>query len=441
MISAYLTSPLISRFFTTFPVVFLALWFSVCITPTVAAEDNTRTIVQVPIDHSDSDSVLYTIVVEFGAPFDPEKPTVFLIADGQQFYVREGAIAKLQGELFGSSFNVAGIIGRGSLLHHETARSEIISETGEVDWAAAWWLFRVEQWVEDIEAVRSAILGDTGKAMLFGRSGGGGLVHRYLAVYGQNISRAFTSSPVSPQWISYAGFDFDKFWTEFGASHPEAQSRLLALVKHGDFDRKRVAMAFQRQNFFVPHQEIADARLQLLELFEGGGDALDEILQTYQVSAMEGFLKTEAAIPSRVRLYEFATPFLMQWEIQDDQLNPDIEVILHFASPLIAARQQGKLLTLPFNNHNLNPAPFVNSEVFILAARWDHTVDYRGALALAARYPRSVYWLADDNHTFDSMVRHGHYTSVLQSFLADGIGSKTLRESTSHAEALRWRGH
>ena len=396
--------------------------------------------VDVPIDHALPDGGSYEVIVEFGAPFDPRKPTVFVIADGQQFYVREGAVSRLQDDLFGREINVAGLIGRGSLLSHEAARSQVIDATGEVDWAAAWRLLRAAQWIEDIEAVRAEVLGERGKVMLFGRSGGGLLVHQYLTIHGDNVSRAFTSAPVANPWSAFAGLDADRFWTEIGASSPDAQKRVLALLDRGDFERSRIAMAFQRQNFFVPHDEIAEARLELLALLEAGeSGALSGRLDAYQVAAVEAFFASEAAIPSRVRLYEFALPFLPAWRVEPRELNPDIEVVLHAASPLIVAADAGAISAQP--PENLLPAlrqPF-GPEVFVLAARWDHTVDYRGALALAARYADSVFWLADDNHTFAALVEHGLYAALLQSFLVHGTDSPELRAATARAEAHRWR--
>src|SRR5262249_7886654 len=71
--------------------------------------------IMVPFDHKSS-AVPGTgpLYFEFGARFDASKPTVLVIADGQQYYVRKGTVAALQKDLFGDAFNVVGIVTRGT---------------------------------------------------------------------------------------------------------------------------------------------------------------------------------------------------------------------------------------------------------------------------------------------------------------------------------------
>jgi hypothetical protein len=64
----------------------------------------------VPVDYSNPKSGFTTIHYELGSDFSPGKPTIFIIADAQQFYIRKGAIEQLQNSLFDSAFNVVGII-------------------------------------------------------------------------------------------------------------------------------------------------------------------------------------------------------------------------------------------------------------------------------------------------------------------------------------------
>src|SRR5918911_1145782 len=69
--------------------------------------------IEVPLDYKAPEMGRAPLYFEFGASFDPTKPVVFIIADGQQFYVRRGSVAELQHTLFGDAFNVVGIVGRG----------------------------------------------------------------------------------------------------------------------------------------------------------------------------------------------------------------------------------------------------------------------------------------------------------------------------------------
>ena len=117
---------------------------------------------------------------------------VFIIADGQQFYVRRGAIAQLRKSSFGDAFNVVGIIGRG--FTQEFARA-VQDASGQTRWALAWRVFNSEQWVEDIDTVRRKLVGQRGGILLYGASGGAYLVHQYLMKYGAHVQRAFRLRP------------------------------------------------------------------------------------------------------------------------------------------------------------------------------------------------------------------------------------------------------
>jgi hypothetical protein len=76
------------------------------------------------------------------------------MADGQQVYVRKESVKALQDKLFGSAFNVVGIVTRGST--PEFIQSTL-APTGKPDWLKAWQVFNSDQWLDDIEAVRKAV--------------------------------------------------------------------------------------------------------------------------------------------------------------------------------------------------------------------------------------------------------------------------------------------
>lgn len=395
--------------------------------------------VMLPIDHQNPESGNFAAYVEFGARFDPLKPTVLVVNDGQQFFVRRGAMTALQEQLFGDGMNVVGIVGRGALQDNPELLQRIQPESGNTDWLMAWQLLRAYQWVEDIETVRRALLGDVGRIMLFGRSGGGLLVHEYLARHGDHVARAFTSAPASSASSALLGLQFDTFWEEMDSGDGQIHHRIRAVMRSGRVDRLSLATAFQRQNFFVPAARIAEARLQLLATFENGSDAeLQDVLAEYQVSAMQQFNNSVRAIPSRVRLFEFALPYLESWQMQDDRLDPDIEVILASSAPLRALAEHGQLdLTAATLDHRL--LHDVAAELFVMVGRWDHVVDYRGSIALAASYPNAGIYIADDNHTFQKMNEAGIYQDILQAFLLHGRESAAFAEVAADSEAYRWR--
>jgi hypothetical protein len=148
-----------------------------------------ETAVRVPIVYEDPAAGTATVTLDFGAPFDRHKATVLVIADGQQFYVRSGAMADLQKSTFGDGVNVVGIVTRGTTPAFIQAS---LDPTGKPDWIKAWRIFNSIEWIRDIESVRKSLVGEGGKIDLYGRSGGGYLVHQYLAQYGEHVDRAFT---------------------------------------------------------------------------------------------------------------------------------------------------------------------------------------------------------------------------------------------------------
>jgi pimeloyl-ACP methyl ester carboxylesterase len=149
--------------------------------------------VAVPFDYANPASGTFPLYYELGRPFDRTKPTVFAVVDGQQFYVRRNALRGLQNSLFGDRFNVVGIPGRGMA----EAVLNRASRDGATDWRLAWSMLRSDQWIEDIERVRQSLVGRQGRISLYGRSGGGFLVHQYLTRYGDHISTVFTQAAVN----------------------------------------------------------------------------------------------------------------------------------------------------------------------------------------------------------------------------------------------------
>ena len=114
---------------------------------------------RVHVDHWDPLAGTTEIHYEFGAAFSPGKPTIFIIADAQQFYVRKGAVARLQATLLDSTFNVVGIIGRN---YNDELRDLVTDPSGEVDWVKAHKIFSWPQYVNDIEEVRKKVVGPEG---------------------------------------------------------------------------------------------------------------------------------------------------------------------------------------------------------------------------------------------------------------------------------------
>jgi len=390
--------------------------------------------IDVPFDHSNPDLGTGSIYYEFGRPYDEAKPVVIVISDAQQFYIREGEVAKFQERWFGDAFNVLGIVGRGTSPEFIQAT---IRDDEKPDWIKAWKIFNYSQWLADIDAVRQTVLGADGQILVYGESGGAMLAHQYLAEYGRHVSRAFTRAVVNPYIVGQLRLNSDRFWKEVGEYDPDLHLELEKALKRYDAERSVLVMTLQRQNFFVPPDQIGDARAELIRaLAEGDDDYYAKVRQEYEVDAVQEVMSSSEAIPIRVRLFEFLSPTGAQERMEGPELYPDYEVQVNISGPLVDLADSGKIspATFPFRNLHI-----LESEVFVLTGRWDHVVDYRSSIALAANYPKGYLFLADDDHMFKGFEESGLLAPLIQQFLHNGLDSTEFQDAANKAAPHRWR--
>ncbi|TAH34640.1 MAG: hypothetical protein EYC70_17060 [Planctomycetota bacterium] len=396
--------------------------------------------IEVPLDHAQPADPAQAspgraaLRYELGAPFDPARPTLLVIADAQQFYLRPGTVARLQHDEFGDAFNVVGIFGRGT---GEEFLQAALDAEGRTDWARAWRLFHSFQYVEDIESVRTAVVGQAGQVLLYGVSGGALLVHEYLARHGQRVQRAFTAAAVNPFLMGRLGLCSDRFWEELGAHDPALQQELRRALERHRGERDILAMTLQRQNFFVPAERLPQARAELIRALSAGDEERYAAARTeYQVDVVRTFFDAPAGIPVRVREFEFFYPAGVQEKIGGAAFFPDLENQYNFARPLIELCDAGRIPAPAFDT---DPAHALRTEVLVLAGRWDHAVDYRSSIALAALYPRGRLLLADDDHMFQKLKGDASYRRLMVAFLASGFDSAPFQEAMTGVRPHLWR--
>lgn len=390
--------------------------------------------IRVPLDYNQPALGSARLYFEFGAPFVRTKPTVFLIADGQQFYVRRGALEQLQKDLFGDEFNVVGIVSRGATPEFFKAA---VDQNGKTDWSKAWRIFNSEQWIGDINEVRKNVVGANGTILLYGRSGGAYLVHQYLTRYGGHVTRIYTQSPVNPALNRELRIDIDRFWEELGKQDPELQPLLKsALAKHPE-QRIPILIALQRQHFFLSADKLPPARAELIRAIERGDvKFLEQARKDYQVDNILRLHETSESIPQIVRVLELIYPSGAYDRLSNrGSIYPLLETQFHFQEPLINLLQKGIVRIPDFDFSALHK---LTTEVFILAGRRDEVVDYRTCIALAHNYPRHELFIADDNHVFTTLNESGMTRQLLRSFLKYGLASPQFREAIKKAEPHRW---
>lgn len=201
-------------------------------------------------------------------------------------------------------------------------------------------------------------------------------------------------------------------------------------------ERQTIIKTLQRQNFFVPLERLPSARAELIRaLASGDTRRYEEAQKEYQVDLTQKTLTSPEGISVRVRIYEFFQPSGARVLLNRDAIYPDLENQYNIAEPLLKLNDAGKIAapTLDFTKlHKLD------TEVFILAGRWDHTTDYRSSIALSFNYPRRQLFIANDNHVFSTLNEKGLVNRLVQSFLLFGLDSEQFRRSLNAAEPQRW---
>lgn len=388
---------------------------------------------KVPVDYLNPKLGLTSFYYELGAIFSPKKPTVFIIVDAQQFYMRKGSVKQLQYSLFDSTFNVVGVIGRNN---NSDLKNSIIDDKGNIKWATAYNIFSWQQYVNDIDAVRKKLLGRKGRINMYGQSGGGLLVHQYLSVYGKFVDKAFTGAAVNYSLDNESRINHDKFWEETCDQDSTFPTRFSQLINKNFFRRDLIAMLFQRQNFFVKPDSLVYERNKLLNLLLINDTvAINDYKIKYQIKDILSFYDSLDGIPIKVRLFEFIFPLLKNFEIETYKLRPDIENLYFSSLPLIEVFNKNQINPIQINFDLLH---LLDTDVFILSGRWDHTADYRSQIALASIYRNHYLFIANDNHTFVSLKNGGFYNKLLIAFLKYGRQDIIFANIIRNCESYRW---
>jgi pimeloyl-ACP methyl ester carboxylesterase len=373
------------------------------------------------------------LTLDFGAPFQKNRPTVIVVADGQQYYVQQGAMKTLQESTFGPDVNVVGIISRGTTAAFIKAS---LNPEGSPDWQKAWRIFNSHEWIEDIESARKALVGENGQVYLYGRSGGAYLVHEYLTRHAAHVPKALTQSAVNPYLNAELGITLDRFWSELGDQDPPLQNELQAALRLHPEERIGILMALQRQHFFVSADKIADARAALIrKLADGDLAYYKQARRDYEVDAMTEMSRSNDIIPQNVRVLELIGPSGAFDRLGDGKIYPLAETQAHAIQPLLDLQKSGKIRLKPFDFAALHRC---YTQVFVLSGRYDEAVDYRTNIALASGYPRHELFIANDNHVFSALSSSGTSKKIITSFFSTGIGSSQFTKTLAEAHKYRW---
>lgn len=392
-----------------------------------------RDSILVSVDYEQPEGDKFYLEYEFGQKYDPAKPTVIAMADGQQFWARPGRAARFQKDIFGKGFNVVVVFNRAT----NQALQNYLWDDDEINWKQAYRVFNASQWIEDVESVRKKIC-PTKKIHLYGRSGGGLLLLQYLEKYNQHVDKAFCQTAILPDLEPKLGFRHDKFWEEITRYKPELGKKLIEAIETKHFNRDDITLALQRQNFFVSADSINQHRELLINtLYEKDSESFDSLKQKYQVEAVKNMSATGPGISSAVRQYEFymLEGFYDMSREPKHAIRPNMDALLYYAKPLIYEYEQGNI-DKPASDFSVFHK--METQVFLFAGRWDHTVDYRGQYFLTGLIPNSILFLANDNHVFSSIYDTDNYGRIVRHALSYDKSDQEMKDLFDSTEYLRW---
>lgn len=370
--------------------------------------------INVPIDYHNPDNGYFELEYEFGNTYNPELPTVIVIVDAQQFYVRKGRIKKIQDELFGKDFNVLGIIPRNT---NKELRTKVeLQNKEETNWQMAYSVYQSYQCINDIDSVINNVLYDDVEIYMYGQSGGAFLITEYLSVFpNSRVKKVFVGASVNPVVENKLGILHDNFQRNYLLNSKEDKEKLDTVLSEAYFNRKLVASLFQRQNFFVELDSLNKQRSELVNrLYLKDTAYVNNLKKEYQIDAINNLFNSETGIPIRVRLSEFINPLLHSWKNQKTHFYPDLENSYNIAFPLLNLQN-----TSSFEISNVfdeNEFRKFNGEVFILSGRHDHVADYRSSIYLCGLLNDCTLFIAEDDHTFKSLKANGDYARLIQEF-------------------------
>ncbi len=389
--------------------------------------------VSVPFDHLDPRSGTFALdVLVVGGTIDRSLPTIFIIGDGQQFYVRAAEMPRFRG-IFGPTVNIVGIAGRGFAPALAAKLGSPDSPTA--DWEQAYRLLNDAQWTADIDAARIQLLGADKKIHIFGVSGGGYLLHAFMTQYGKAVATAYSEVAALPPIEGALNLQHDRFWAELA---DDQRAQLAgALVARPD-RRPFYAQLLQRQNYFVTLEGLTAARSELITAIARDDQAvLRKAATDYQVDGVQRMLSTGTGWAIRVREYEFAWPVLKAgtaWKA--NSFRPDIEVSEFAAAPLLRLNAAGRIPPPMFDLASLND---LTAEVLIVCGRYDHISDYREQIAISGRYRNSRLLILDDDHILHNWKAIPDARKTLLRGWVAGLKTKAFEAALAPTAPLIWR--
>jgi len=316
---------------------------------------------------------------------------------------------------------------------------ELRNPDGSVNWEKAYKVLSSDLVIEDIEQIRLDIFKEKPeiKIIVFGRSGGGFLVQRYLAKYSDYVQRAFIRAAPNSIIMKQMGYpESQYFYKTLADIDTTLHSKLKTILKNEvvpDYQLFWIlkSIPYASKN---PGEELS---FLITDLYDGNTELYKQYLgkKNFDFSKL---LKTEKEMSQR----EIGMSFCPMEVSAEYMLNPDPEFIDPFygcmkklSEPYIKLIQEKKveLPTFP----PLEKFRNVETEVFYLAGRHDHVSDYRIGIELGKYFKNYELFISDDNHTMS--IHKECYPLLRNTFFKYGLGSNELQNVKNSDTCVEWK--
>jgi pimeloyl-ACP methyl ester carboxylesterase len=399
-------------------------------------EDFFNRSIELPIDHEHPEEGTFFLYYQLASNFNFNRPTLFFFQDIAQEYGMPGEVDDLAKSYhFFDHFNVV----RYQIRGREYSYIELKNPDGSVQWEKAFKLLSANQVIEDIERIRRDVFKEKPetKILLFGRSGGGFLIQRYLTKYSEYVHRAFIRAAPNPIIMKRLGYPESRyFYSTLNDIDATLYAKLKAILNANIVPDYQLFWILKT----IPYaSENAGEELKNLieELYSGKKNLYDQYLQKKGFDFSQR-IKTEKDMSPR-DLGIFFAPVEVS---ADYMIDPDPEFIDPFygclkklSEPYLKLIKAGKVAPPTFPP--LEKFGEVETEIFYLAGRHDHVSDYRIGIELGKYFKNYEFFIADDNHT---MTMHQEcYPLLRNTFFTYGIGSKELQAARRSLKCKEWK--
>ena len=387
------------------------------------------------MDYDNHAAGTFSLYYQLTSNFDFNRPTIIFFYDGQQEYGRPGKVDDLAKEYnFFESFNVVRYQYRG----RKYSYIELKNNDGTVNWEKAYRVMSSKQAIEDIESLRQDLFKGRPetKVFVYGRSGGGYLIQRYLAKYSKNVKRAFIESAPHPIIMKQLGNPESKYlYNLLMEKDPALNDKLKAVL-----DRKIVpdlkllwilkGIPYKSKN---PKDELAKL---INELYQGKKGLYEQYLRR------RGFDFSKVLVPEKqMSAWEIGgvlvpVEFIMEFTSgpEPNYVDPLYACLGKASEPYIRLIEEKKVdAPVPVPLEKLKE---VETEVFWLTGKNDHVSPYQIGIELGKYFKNYEMFIADDNHNLT--IHKECYLLLRNAFFKYGIGSKQLQEVRNCIKCKEW---